>query len=36
MLILNAVQERLLRIEVGYGLEGALTDIETAKIRKNI
>ena len=34
VLILNAVQERLLRIEVGYGLEGALTDIETAKIRK--
>lgn len=33
MLILNAVSERQLRIEVGYGLEGALTDIETAEIR---
>ena len=34
VLILNAVKDRMLRIEVGYGLEGALTDIETAKIRK--
>lgn len=34
VLILDAVQDRVLRIEVGYGLEGALTDIETAKIRK--
>jgi uncharacterized protein len=34
VLILNAVSERLLRIEVGYGLEGALTDIETAEIRR--
>jgi len=34
VLILDAVQDRMLRIEVGYGLEGALTDIETAKIRK--
>lgn len=33
VLILNAVSERMLRIEVGYGLEGALTDIETAEIR---
>lgn len=33
VLILNAVSERQLRIEVGYGLEGALTDIETAEIR---
>lgn len=33
VLILNAVQERQLRIEVGYGLEGILPDITTAKIR---
>ena len=33
VLILDAVSERQLRIEVGYGLEGALTDIETADIR---
>lgn len=35
VLILNAVQERQLRIEVGYGLEGALPDITTAEIRNN-
>lgn len=35
VLILNAVSERQLRIEVGYGLEGALTDIETADIRND-
>ena len=34
MLILNVVRDRMIRIEVGYGLEGALTDIETAKIRR--
>mgnify|MGYP000556969449 CR=1 FL=1 len=33
VLILNSVSDRMLRIEVGYGLEGALTDIETAEIR---
>jgi len=34
ILILNAVGERLLRIEVGYGLEGAVPDIKTAEIRE--
>jgi uncharacterized protein len=33
VLILIATQERKLRIEVGYGLEGALPDIKTAEIR---
>lgn len=33
VLILNAVQDRQLRIEVGYGLEGILPDITAAKIR---
>jgi len=33
VLILNAVKDRMLRIEVGYGLEGALPDIKTAEIR---
>ena len=35
ILILNAVQDRMLRIEVGYGLEGAVPDIRTAQIRKD-
>lgn len=34
ILILNAVGERLIRIEVGYGLEGAVPDIKTAEIRE--
>lgn len=34
ILILNAVNERLIRIEVGYGLEGALPDVAAARIRK--
>ncbi len=34
VLMLYVNDERLLRIEVGYGLEGALTDIETADIRE--
>jgi uncharacterized protein len=33
VLILVAVKERKLRIEVGYGLEGALPDVKTAQIR---
>ncbi|HHW00299.1 MAG TPA: TPM domain-containing protein [Clostridiaceae bacterium] len=35
ILILFAKAERLLRIEVGYGLEGAVPDIKTAEIREN-
>ena len=35
ILILYANAERLLRIEVGYGLEGAVPDIKTAEIREN-
>lgn len=35
ILVLNAVKERILRIEVGYGLEGALSDTKTAEIRNN-
>jgi len=34
VLILNAVNDRMLRIEVGYGLEGALTDVATGRIRR--
>lgn len=32
VLLLVAVEERRMRIEVGYGLEGALTDVESAWI----
>jgi uncharacterized protein len=35
VLILNAVNDRNLRIEVGYGLEHVLTDIGTSNIRKD-
>lgn len=35
VLILNAVDDRNLRIEVGYGLEHVLTDIGTSNIRKD-
>jgi uncharacterized protein len=34
ILILNSVGDRLIRIEVGYGLEGAVPDIKTAEIRQ--
>ncbi len=33
ILILNAVEDRQVRIEVGYGLEGALTDLRASQIR---
>jgi uncharacterized protein len=36
VLILAAISERELRIEVGYGLEGALPDIKAARIRTGI
>ncbi|MGE5614365.1 MAG: TPM domain-containing protein [Bacillota bacterium] len=36
VLILAAISERMLRIEVGYGLEGALPDIKAARIRTEI
>ncbi len=36
VLLLVAPSEREVRIEVGYGLEGALTDIESADIINNI
>jgi uncharacterized protein len=36
VLFLVAVKDRQMRIEVGYGLEGALTDIETRDIQENI
>ena len=32
VLFLVAIQERLARIEVGYGLEGALTDLESGRL----
>ncbi len=35
VLLLIAIQERKLRIEVGYGLEGAITDIEAGNIINN-
>lgn len=34
-LLLVAIQERKVRIEVGYGLEGVLTDIRSAQIIRN-
>jgi uncharacterized protein len=36
VLILIAKQERAVRIEVGYGLEGALTDAQSSAIIRNI
>lgn len=36
VLILAAISERELRIEVGYGLEGALPDIKAARIRTGV
>jgi uncharacterized protein len=35
-LILVAVGERRVRIEVGYGLEGALTDLQSGRIRDQV
>lgn len=35
-LLLIAKEERKIRIEVGYGLEGALTDLESGQIIRNI
>lgn len=35
VLLLLAVEERQSRIEVGYGLEGALTDLRTGQIQDN-
>lgn len=36
VLVLIAPQERRMRIEVGYGLEGSLTDLEAGRIIRNI
>ncbi len=36
VLILMSVQDRAVRIEVGYGLEGALTDAQSSYIIRNI
>lgn len=36
VLLLIAVQDRKLRIEVGYGLEGELTDLEAGRIIRNV
>ncbi len=36
ILILVAVKERKTRIEVGYGLEGAVTDAQASKIIRNV
>jgi uncharacterized protein len=36
VLLLVAPAERKLRIEVGYGLEGTLTDLESARIIRNV
>ncbi|MCX7653997.1 MAG: TPM domain-containing protein [Fervidobacterium sp.] len=33
VLLLVAIKDRVMRIEVGYGLEGAITDGETGRIR---
>ncbi len=35
VLLLVAMEERVMRIEVGYGLEGALTDAQSSQIIKN-
>ena len=35
VLLLIAVEDRKLRIEVGYGLEGALTDLQSGQIIRN-
>ncbi len=35
VLLLIAITERKVRIEVGYGLEGALTDLESSQIIRN-
>jgi uncharacterized protein len=35
VLLLIAKEDRLLRIEVGYGLEGALTDVQSSQIIRN-
>lgn len=35
VLLVVAIQERKIRIEVGYGLEGALTDARSARIIRN-
>jgi len=36
VLLLVAIEDRKLRIEVGYGLEGTITDLEAANIINNI
>lgn len=36
VLLLVAAQDRKLRIEVGYGLEGALTDVKSGRIIRNV
>lgn len=36
VLLLVAIEDRKVRIEVGYGLEGALTDAETSSIIRNV
>lgn len=36
VILLVAVKERKVRIEVGYGLEGALTDAESSQIIRNL
>src|SRR5438105_2871285 len=35
LLMLVAIEDRAIRIEVGYGLEGAIPDVTTALIREN-
>jgi uncharacterized protein len=36
VILLIAVKERRIRIEVGYGLEAALTDVEASRIIRNV
>ncbi|MBN2685932.1 MAG: TPM domain-containing protein [Pontiellaceae bacterium] len=36
LLFLAAMQEKLMRIEVGYGLEGAVTDSAAGRIRRDV
>lgn len=35
LLVLVAIEDRKIRIEVGYGLEGAIPDVTTALVREN-
>lgn len=36
VLFVASIGDRLMRIEVGYGLEGAITDLETSRMQENL